>query len=274
MRHWSPERRRGIGLAIARALAARGDSVVLADVDGAEAAAQAEALRREGRDARAVTLDVTDVEEVRGVVARVDRETPLGTLVNNAGIAFRSPIAEVEPDAYDRLMAVNVRGLFFAMQAALRAMVPRGRGNVVNLCSTSSFTASTGPMVLYDASKATVRMLTQVAAREVAASGVRVNAIAPGTVETDLMRGLATPGRARDARRAAGTDATARTPRGDRRGRRVPQLGRGLVRHGPRARGRRRLADVSVLTRTGDSSSIRTLSHYANTPRLQLRWWR
>jgi NAD(P)-dependent dehydrogenase (short-subunit alcohol dehydrogenase family) len=183
---------RGLGLAIARALAARGDSVVLADIDGAEAAAQAERLSREGREARAVTLDVTDVEKVRGVVAQVDRETPLGTLVNNAGIAFRSPIAEVEPDAYDRLMAVNVRGLFFAMQAALRAMVPRGRGSVVNLCSTSSFTASTGPMVLYDASKATVRMLTQVAAREVASSGVRVNAIAPGTVETDLMRGLAT----------------------------------------------------------------------------------
>ena len=62
----------------------------------------------------------------------------------------------------------------------------------MNLCSTSSFTASTGPMVVYDASKATVRMLTQAAAREVAATGVRVNAIAPGTIETDLMRGLAT----------------------------------------------------------------------------------
>ncbi len=184
---------RGIGLAIARALAVRGDSVVLADLDGPEATAQAEALRLDGCDARAVALDVTDVETVRDVIARIDAETPLHTLVNNAGIAFRSPIAEVEPDAYDRLMAINVRGLFFAMQAALRAMVPRRRGNVVNLCSTSSFTASTGPMVVYDASKATVRMLTQAAAREVAASGVRVNAIAPGTIETDLMRGLATP---------------------------------------------------------------------------------
>jgi NAD(P)-dependent dehydrogenase (short-subunit alcohol dehydrogenase family) len=183
---------RGIGLAIARALAARGDTVVLADVDGSEAARQSEAIRREGHDARAVALDVTDVDAVRNVVAGIDAETPLGTLVNNAGIAVRSPIADVEPDDYDRLMAVNVRGLFFAMQAALRAMVPRGRGNVVNLCSTSSFTASTGPMVVYDASKATVRMLTQAAAREVASSGVRVNAIAPGTIETDLMRGLAT----------------------------------------------------------------------------------
>jgi NAD(P)-dependent dehydrogenase (short-subunit alcohol dehydrogenase family) len=183
---------RGIGLAIARALAGRGDSVVLADLDHSEAEAQADALRREGRRARAVALDVTRVEMVRKVIGAVDAETPLGTLVNNAGIAFHSPIAVVEPEAYDRLMAVNVRGLFFAMQAALRAMVPRGRGNVVNVCSTSAFTASTAPMVVYDASKATVRMLTQAAAREVAASGVRVNAIAPGTVETDLMRGLAT----------------------------------------------------------------------------------
>jgi NAD(P)-dependent dehydrogenase (short-subunit alcohol dehydrogenase family) len=183
---------RGIGLAIARTLAMRGDSVILADLDDAEAAAQAAALRREGHEARPVALDVTDVEMVRRVIAEVDAETPLGTLVNNAGIAFRSPIADVEPDTYDRVMAVNVRGLFFAMQAGLRAMVPRGRGSVVNVCSTSAFTASTGPMIVYDSSKATVRMLTQAAAREVAASGVRVNAIAPGTVETDLMRGLAT----------------------------------------------------------------------------------
>jgi NAD(P)-dependent dehydrogenase (short-subunit alcohol dehydrogenase family) len=89
-------------------------------------------------------------------------------------------------------MAVNVRGVFFVMQAALRALVPRGAGSVVNVASTSAFTASTGPMAAYDASKAAVRMLTQAAAREVAASGVRVNAVAPGTVETELTRGLAT----------------------------------------------------------------------------------
>jgi 3-oxoacyl-[acyl-carrier protein] reductase len=73
-------------------------------------------------------------------------------------------------------------------------MLPRHAGNVVNVCSTSGFTASSGPMVVYDASKAAVRMFTQAAAREVAQRGVRVNAIAPGTVETDLMRELATPG--------------------------------------------------------------------------------
>ena len=88
---------RGIGLAIARALAARGDDVVLADRDLDEAAAQAERLRADGFEARAVSLDVTDVDEIRFVIAEIDAATPLGTLVNNAGIAFDSPIAEVEP---------------------------------------------------------------------------------------------------------------------------------------------------------------------------------
>jgi NAD(P)-dependent dehydrogenase (short-subunit alcohol dehydrogenase family) len=170
----------GIGRAIADALAADGHDVVVADVDVAAASA------------RAVRLDVTDVRMLREVIAAVDAETPLDTVVNNAGVAFRRPLVDVDPDEYDRLMAVNVRGVFFGMQAALRAMVPRRRGSVVNVSSTSGFTASTGPMTVYDASKAAVRMLTQAGAREVAASGVRVNAVAPGTVETELTRALAT----------------------------------------------------------------------------------
>ena len=191
----------GIGLAISRALAGRGDSVVIADLDGGEAAAQADLLRAVGHEARALELDVTDTEQLRATLAAVDLETPLGTVVCNAGIAFPTPIAEVEPEDYDRLMAVNVRGAFFTMQAALRAMLPRRAGSVVHVCSTSGFTASTGPMILYDASKAAVRMFTQAAAREVASRGVRVNAVAPGTVETGLMRELATPG---ELRRLAG----------------------------------------------------------------------
>jgi NAD(P)-dependent dehydrogenase (short-subunit alcohol dehydrogenase family) len=157
-----------------------GLDVVVADVDVS------------GVEGRAVELDVTNVDAVREAIARVDAETPLRTVVCNAGVALRRPLVEVEPEEYDRLMAVNVRGVFFVMQAALRALVPRGAGSVVNVASTSAFTASTGPMAAYDASKAAVRMLTQAAAREVAASGVRVNAVAPGTVETELTRGLAT----------------------------------------------------------------------------------
>jgi NAD(P)-dependent dehydrogenase (short-subunit alcohol dehydrogenase family) len=177
---------KGIGRAISAALAARGDDLVVADLD--LAAAEACAAEVGGR---AVALDVTDADAVREVVARVDAETPLGTVVANAGIALRKPILEVEPVDYDRVMDVNMRGVFFVVQAALRAMVPRGRGSIVTVCSTSGFTASTEPMAVYDASKGAVRLLTQAAAREAAASGIRVNAVAPGTVETDLTRGLA-----------------------------------------------------------------------------------
>ena len=144
-----------------------------------------------GGSARSVELDVTDVAQVREVVAAVDAETPLGTVVANAGVAFERPLADVEPAEYDALMAVNVRGVFFVVQAAVRAMTPRGCGSIVTVCSTSGFTASTGSMTAYDASKGAVRLLTQAAAREVASIGLRVNAVAPGTVETGLTLGLA-----------------------------------------------------------------------------------
>jgi NAD(P)-dependent dehydrogenase (short-subunit alcohol dehydrogenase family) len=91
---------------------------------------------------------------------------------------------------FDRLMGVNLRGAFFVLQAAARAMVPRGAGSIVNLASTSGFTASTAPMTVYDTSKGAVRMLTVTAARELAATGVRVNAVAPGTIDTALARSL------------------------------------------------------------------------------------
>lgn len=164
---------------------------MVADVDAAAAGECAAALAAEGLSARAVELDVTDVPAVRERVAAIDAETPLETVVANAGIALIGSLLEVEPVDYDRLMAVNVRGVFFVVQAALRALVPRGRGSVVTVCSTSGFTASTGPMAAYDASKGAVRLLTQAAAREAGPAGVRVNAVAPGTVETELTLGLA-----------------------------------------------------------------------------------
>jgi NAD(P)-dependent dehydrogenase (short-subunit alcohol dehydrogenase family) len=107
-------------------------------------------------------------------------------------VASRRSLVDVEPEEFDALMAVNLRGVFFVVQAALRAMAPRRRGSIVTICSTSSFTASTGPMAAYDASKGAVKLLTQAAAREAAPSGIRVNGVAPGTVETALTLGLAT----------------------------------------------------------------------------------
>lgn len=180
----------GIGAGIARVLAERGDHVVVADLDEQRAADVAAAIVADGGSARAVRLDVSDVEGAAATLAAVDAETPLTTLVNNAALATSGPLAEVRPEEYDRVMGVNVRGTFFLVQAALRAMVPRGAGNVVNICSTSSFTASTSDMTVYDTSKAAVKMITQAAAKEVAGSGVRINGVAPGTLRTSLTSAL------------------------------------------------------------------------------------
>ena len=122
---------KGIGRAIAQALAVRGDDVVVADLDVRAAEELVDELRSGGLDARFEELDVTDVERIRAVVAAADAARPLATVVASAGVAFAGRLEDVEPDEYDRLMAVNVRGVFFVVQAALRAMAPRGRGSIV-----------------------------------------------------------------------------------------------------------------------------------------------
>jgi NAD(P)-dependent dehydrogenase (short-subunit alcohol dehydrogenase family) len=181
---------RGIGRAIVARLARRGDTVYLGDVDAAAARVTADELGAEGLDVRPIEFDVRNVETVAASVVRIDAECPLGTVINNAGIGFVAPLVDVTPAQYDGLMGVNLRGVFFVLQAAARAMVPRGTGSIVNLASTSAFTASTTPMVPYDTSKGAVRMLTIAAARELAPTGIRVNAVAPGTVDTELTRSL------------------------------------------------------------------------------------
>ena len=182
---------RGLGRAIATALARRGDAVTIADLDAELAEYTAAELRAEGSNATSVALDVADATAVAAAIAAADAGTPLGTLVNNAGVGFSTPLVDVTPEQFDRLMAINLRAVFFGIQAAARVMIPRGTGSIVNLASTSGFTASTTPMVPYDTSKGAVRMLTVSAARELAPSGVRVNAVAPGTIDTELTRSLA-----------------------------------------------------------------------------------
>lgn len=182
---------RGLGRAIATALARRGDAVTIADLDAELAATAAAELSSQGLRATSVGLDVGDVAAFDAAIVAADAQTPLHTLVNNAGVGFSAPLLEVTPEQFDRLMSINLRAVFFGIQAAARVMVPRGTGSVVNLASTSGFTASTTPMVPYDTSKGAVRMLTVSAARELAASGIRVNAVAPGTIDTELTRSLA-----------------------------------------------------------------------------------
>jgi NAD(P)-dependent dehydrogenase (short-subunit alcohol dehydrogenase family) len=181
---------RGIGRAIVTRLAERGDTVFAADSNIEAATNTAQALQSLGLDVRPMELDVRDVDAVREAMVAADAECPLGTVVNNAGVGWVTPLLEVTTEQFDSLMAVNLRGTFFVLQAAASVMQPRRKGSIVNVASTSAFTASTTPMVPYDTSKGAVRMLTIASARELAPMGIRVNAVAPGTVDTDLTRSL------------------------------------------------------------------------------------
>ncbi|MDE0167992.1 MAG: SDR family oxidoreductase [bacterium] len=179
---------RGIGRGIAERLARRGDIVFIADIQGEEDTARE--LQAEGLDVRPLRLDVRDANAIGAAVEHIDGDTPLGTVVNNAGIGWARPLVEVTAEDFDGLMAVNLRAVFFGIQAAAKVMIPRGAGCIVNTASTSAFTASSTPMVPYDTSKGAVRMLTVAAARELAPFGVRVNAVAPGTIDTEMVRSV------------------------------------------------------------------------------------
>jgi NAD(P)-dependent dehydrogenase (short-subunit alcohol dehydrogenase family) len=182
---------RGIGHAICTRLAAEGRTVHAADLDASALEEAFSDQRAAGFDIRTVAVDVADCAALGSAIRDADRDSPLGVLVNNAGVGFAEPLATMTPERFDRLFSINVRAVYFAIQAAAEVMTPRGCGSIVNLASTSAFAASGSPMTAYDTSKGAVRMMTITTARELAARGIRVNAVAPGTIDTDLTRSIA-----------------------------------------------------------------------------------
>jgi 2-deoxy-D-gluconate 3-dehydrogenase len=178
---------RGIGKAIAMALSGAGAAVVLA-ARGAEAlAAASEELSDRGGRVLAVPTDVTDLEQVRSLVRRaVDEFGSLDVLVSNAGSApFTAPMAEMRPDGFDRYFRANFEGARNGIFAAGPVLLERGEGCVLNIASVSGLIASPG-LAYYAAAKAAIISLTRTVAREWAPSGVRVNALAPGWIETEM----------------------------------------------------------------------------------------
>ncbi|AQA02664.1 hypothetical protein BVC93_09710 [Mycobacterium sp. MS1601] len=177
----------GIGRGIATAFADAGDHVAVLDRDEAAAAATVELIIAAGGSAKAHGLDVSDTLAVRECVATLAREHgTLDVLINNAGVARAKPFADYDVADWDLMLGVNAKGAFFVQQATAEHMVAAGRGKVVNIASTAAFVSSSTPESIYDLSKAAVRQLTVSTAVELAPHGVNVNAIAPGTIATDL----------------------------------------------------------------------------------------
>jgi len=175
---------RGMGRTIAERLAAEGTRVAVADIDKDSAAAVASAL---GGDAHAVPVDVTDagsiaaaVEDVTAALGRIE------VLVNNAGWDRMAPFVETDEALWDRLIAINLKGVLHTCRIIVPQMTEGGGGRIVNISSDAARVGSTGEAV-YSATKAGVIGFTKTLAREVARYRVTVNVVCPGPTETPLL---------------------------------------------------------------------------------------
>jgi NAD(P)-dependent dehydrogenase (short-subunit alcohol dehydrogenase family) len=182
---------RGIGLATADALSEAGARVIITDMNGEAAAKAAADLSANGRDADHAMLDVTDPRAVEAVHRAItDKHGRVDILVNNAGIAISNRPAETMDDqTWLKVLDVNLNGLFWCCRTFGKAMIDQGGGNIINLGSMSADIVNRPQeQVQYNASKAGVHHLTRSLAAEWATRNVRVNAVAPTYIETDLTR--------------------------------------------------------------------------------------
>lgn len=181
---------RGIGAATARRLAADGYQVAVLDLREADAEATAAAIRETGGAALALGADVADEEAVSAAVARVaDELGPPTVLVNNAGILRDNLLFKMSADDWDAVLSVHLRGAFLVSRAVQQHQVAARWGRVVNLSSTSAL--GNRGQANYAAAKAGMQGFTKTLAIELGPFGVTVNAVAPGVIETDMMRAVA-----------------------------------------------------------------------------------
>lgn len=180
---------RGLGATIAQGFARQGATVIVADIDAALAAGTAQAIRDAGGRAVDAALDVTDARAVRAFAADcAARHGDLDILINNAGISARAPFDDPQtPAIWDRVMQVNLQGTFNVTHAFVEQLKAT-RGTIVNLCSIVAYGCGISTAG-YVVSKGGVRSFTEVLARDLGPHGVRVNAVAPGLMETEMTAG-------------------------------------------------------------------------------------
>jgi 3-oxoacyl-[acyl-carrier protein] reductase len=178
---------RGIGRATALAFAAEGADIAFCHLDdGAKAEQTAAEIMAHGRRAMHQSLDVSDVKAGHDFAAEVARDFgPIDILFNNAGMNIRKPFEAYSEAEFDRIIGVHLKGMFFMAQAVYPAMVARGQGCIINVASQRGLKGAVNSAP-YSAAKAAILGLTRALAWEATPKGVRVNAIAPGPIVTDL----------------------------------------------------------------------------------------
>src|SRR5580700_10207824 len=177
---------RGIGAAIAKGLASDGANVAITYSKGADAAASVvKEIERSGRKAIAIQADAADAKAVKAAVDKtVATFGRLDVLVNNAGTAIPKTFEETTMEEMDRVIDINIRGVFAATQAALKHMKDGGR--IITIGSAVGERAASPLLVPYSATKGAVKMFTQALSREVGSRGITVNNVQPGPIDTDL----------------------------------------------------------------------------------------
>ena len=237
---------RGIGAACARRFAAEGAAVVLADILEELGETTAQAIRDDGGSASFIPCDTGDSQQARALIEQtVSRHGGIDVLVNNAGIFTIADFLDVTEEDFDRVLRTNLKGYFLVGQAAARAMVDAGSGSIINMSSVNGVMAIES-ITAYVVSKGGVNQLTSVMALALAPKGVRVNAIGPGTILTELSGSLLTDDAAR--RRVL-----SRTPMG-----RVGQP--------------EEIAGIAVFLASDDSSYVTGQVVYADGGRMRLNY--
>jgi meso-butanediol dehydrogenase / (S,S)-butanediol dehydrogenase / diacetyl reductase len=180
----------GIGRAAAVLFAREGAKVIVADVDDAAATETARAIADKGGQAKAVAVDVSDSASVQRMFAEtIEAFHRLDVLVNNAGFGFAATVVDTEEAAWDRLMAVNLKGVFLGCKYAIPIMRRQGSGVIVNTASVVSAVGVTN-RAAYCASKGGVAALTRAMALDHVRDGIRINAVAPGTIDSPYFRDI------------------------------------------------------------------------------------
>ncbi len=180
----------GIGLALAEGMAAAGAHIVLNGRDAARTEAAAAPLRAKDYKIHCMAFDVTDAKAVDAAVARIESEIgAINILVNNAGIQRRMPLDEFPEETWSELMRTNLDSVFYVSKPVARAMIPRKRGAIINICSVQSELGRPG-IAPYTASKGAVKMLTKGMAIDWGRHGIRVNGLGPGYFATELNTAL------------------------------------------------------------------------------------